>query len=114
MEVTFACKKFPIDQVLRCSFGLSQSQFRLLKLLLSRGELSVEEAANLLGKDRTTVQRSMKSLVQRGLVQRRQYNLENGGYQYHYLPQNKQDIKQRIKEHFEHFSQMVHKELERW
>jgi len=114
MDVTFACKKFPIAQVLRCSFGLNQPQFQLLKLLLAKGELSVEEAARALGKDRTTVQRSMKRLVERGLVKRRQYNLENGGYQYHYLPQDKDAIKRHIQEDFEHFSRLVREEIEQW
>jgi len=114
MELNFACKKFPIDQVLRCSFGLSDPQFRILKVLLAKDERAVEEIARDLGRDRTTVQRNIKVLVAKGLVQRRQYNLENGGYQYHYLPQNKDAMKQRIQDHFAQFSKMVKEEIEQW
>ncbi|MBR9693192.1 MarR family transcriptional regulator [Candidatus Woesearchaeota archaeon] len=114
MELNFACKKFPIDQVLRCSFGLSNPEFRILKVLLSKGEKSVEDVAEILGKDRTTVQRSMKTLVAKGLVKRRQYNLDNGGYQYHYLPQDKAIVKERIQQHFESFAKNVRDEIESW
>jgi len=114
MELMFACKRFPIDQVLRCSFGLSNSEFVILKALLSKGERSVEELAELLGKDRTTMQRAIKPLVEKGLVRRRQYNLDSGGYQYYYLPQDKDAIKAKIQKHFAHFSELVHNEIEKW
>ena len=114
MEVMFACKRFPIDQVLRCSFGLSNPEFTILKALLSKGERSVEELAEMLGKDRTTVQRTIKPLVAKGLVKRWQYNLDGGGYQYHYLPQDKEAIKRRIQEHFDNFSGLVRAEIEKW
>ena len=114
MELNFACKKFPIEQVLRCSFGLSNPEFRILKVLLSKGERSVEEIGDELGKDRTTIQRSIKNLVQKKLVKRKQYNLENGGYQFYYLPQDKEEIKEKIKEHFVQFSSMVREEVEKW
>lgn len=114
IEVNFACKKFPIDQVLRCTFGLSNPEFKILKVLLAQGESSVEEIAKVLGKDRTTIQRAIKGLVRKDLVKRRQYNLESGGYQYYYYPQNKEAIKQRIQKQFERFSQLVHREIENW
>lgn len=114
MEVNFACKRFPIDQVLRCAFGLSNPEFRVLKTLLSRGELSVEEIAKAMGKDRTTVQRAIPGLVKKGLVKRRQYNLETGGYQYHYLPQDRDAIKARIQEQYDNFTRIVREEIERW
>jgi predicted transcriptional regulator len=114
MELNFGCKRFPIDQVLRCSFGLTAPEFAILKTLLSKGELSVEEVATLLGKDRTTIQRAMKSIVAKGLVKRRQYNLDTGGYQYHYLPEDKEQIKQRIQSHFQKFTEMVRDEIEHW
>jgi predicted transcriptional regulator len=114
MDVDFACRRFPIDQVLRCSFGLSNAEFLVMKTLLSRGEKSVEELSTLLGKDRTTVQRTMKPLLAKGLVRRRQYNLESGGYQYGYTPQDREAIKRRIQEHFDHFTRTVNEEIGRW
>lgn len=114
MELNFACKQFPIEQVLRCSFGLSNAEFGVLRKLLSGGERSVEQLAASLNKDRTTVQRAVKPLIEKGLVIRRQYNLENGGYQFFYTAANKEAIKERIHEHFERFSRLVKEEIERW
>jgi len=114
MELTFACRRFPIDQVLRCSFGLSNPEFQVLKALLAKGELAVEDLAAKLGKDRTTIQRAIKPLVAKGLVKRRQYNLESGGYQYYYYTEEKTSIKARIQEHFQHFAGLVKEEIEKW
>lgn len=114
MEINFGCKRFPIEQVLRCSFGLSNPEFQILKVLMSKGELPVEEIADILAKDRTTIQRSIKSLVTKGLVKRRQYNLDSGGYQYHYLPADKEYIKGKVQEHFVKFTNMVRTEIENW
>jgi predicted transcriptional regulator len=113
-EINFACKRFPIDQVLRCSFGLSNPEFLILRALLRSGERSVEELSAELGKDRTTVQRSLKPLVGKGLVRRRQYNLDGGGYQYYYRPEDKEAIKRRIQQHFDRFADTVRAEIERW
>ncbi len=103
-----------MDQVLRCAFGLSNPEFRILKVLLAKGEHAVEEIATALGKDRTTIQRAIKGLVEKQLVKRRQYNLDSGGYVYHYLPQDKEEIKKKVQEHFEGFSKMIKEEIERW
>ena len=113
MELSFACKSFPIAQVLRCSFGLTATEFAVLRLLLN-GERSVEELAKQLGKDRTTIQRAISPLVEKGLVTRRQYNLEGGGYQYYYRAAERETIKRRVSEHFEQFSRVVRSEIEGW
>lgn len=114
MELNFACKRFPIDQILRCAFGLSGTEFTTLKALLKKGDATVEELAEILKKDRTTVQRAMSPLVAKGLVQRRQYNLDGGGYQYSYSPKDKVWIKEQINQHFSNFSEQVKSEVEKW
>ncbi len=113
MDVQFACKRFPIEQVLRCSFGLSTTEYRVLKQLMG-GERSIEELSSILGKDRTTIQRAIKPLIEKGLVRRRQYNLEGGGYQFYYTAIDKERIKSRVNEQFERFANMVRAEIERW
>jgi predicted transcriptional regulator len=114
VEINFACRRFPVEQVLRCSFGLSNAEYRVLRLLLASGELSVEELAGKLAKDRTTVQRTAAFLVRKGLVRRRQYNLEKGGYQYYYNAQDRERIKARVQEQFDRFTRVVREEIERW
>jgi len=114
MEISFACKRIQINQILRCSFGLSAAEFETLRALLKRGESTVEELASALNKDRTTVQRATKPLLAKGLVKRRQYNLESGGYQYSYSPADKDMIKREISKQFSSFSELVQKEIEKW
>ncbi len=114
MEISFACKRFSLDQVLKCSFGLTRAEYAVLKALLRRGESSADVLAKILGKDRTTVQRALASLVKKQVVKRRQYNLSRGGYQYYYRPERHDLLKERVEEQFRSFSRMVWREIEQW
>lgn len=114
MDINFACKKFPINNVLKCSFGLTSTEFEVLKTLLRKDELPVDEIATILSKDRTTIQRSIKPLINKNLIKRKQYNLDGGGYQYYYIPIDKQEIKNRIQTQFKAFTEKVASEIEKW
>lgn len=114
MQLYFACKRIPINQILKCSFGLTSSELETLKILLKKKESSVEEVANKMNKDRTTVQRAIKSLMNKGLCKRRQYNLDGGGYQYYYSSITKEEIKKRISDNFNNFSEMILSKIESW
>jgi len=114
IEINFACKTFPINNVLKCSFGLTTTEFEVLKILLKKNESSVDEIATLLGKNRTTIQRSIKPLINKNLIKRKQYNLDGGGYQYYYSPAHKEEIKKRIRNEFQSFTEKVTNEIEKW
>ncbi|RME54769.1 MarR family transcriptional regulator [Candidatus Woesearchaeota archaeon] len=98
MTLSFSCKKISEKDLLSCAFDLNKTQYSLLVFLLSHERFfSVQEISNKLGLDRTTVQKAMKMLLNKDLVQRAQENLENGGYTYFYKIKNKSEIKQRMK-----------------
>lgn len=114
-NINFACKQFPIDQVLRCSFSLSNAELFVLKQLLkSQKYCAVADIAKTLKKDRTTVQRSLQSLYRKGLLDRHQANLGKGGYYFTYSAKPKGFIKKRVDEYFKHFETVVYSELEKW
>lgn len=115
VAINFACKKFPIDQVLKCSFDLSISELEILKILLKkRGECAINEIVDRVDKDRTTIQRSMQSLYKKDLINRHQINLDKGGYYFVYSSKSKDAIKQRIKDYFSNFESVVIKEIDGW
>ena len=114
-SIVFACKWFPIDQILKCSFDLSHTEMEILKLLVRLGkEADVNEILKYVEKDRTTIQRSMKSLVEKKLVNRRQINLKSGGYVFVYSAKSKEYIKEQIYKNFEKFREVISNEIERW
>ena len=113
--VDFACKKIPLEQVIRCGFGLSKTEYALLKLLLNQEkELDINTISKKLGKDRTTAQRAMKKLVDSGLVFRRQMNIEAGGFQFYYRIKSKEDVKKKAYENFCSWRDLVESELKKW
>ncbi|OVE74900.1 hypothetical protein BVX95_00905, partial [archaeon D22] len=65
-------------------------------------------------KDRTTIQRSIKNLIKKELIHRRQINLESGGYMYYYCINKKDEIKKQIYSNFENWQKKVLDELEAW
>ncbi len=97
--VTFSCKKITGEELMRCSFNLNKTEYNLLIFLLSGNKkYRISEISKDMGLERTTIQKAMKSLVGKGLAKRTQKNLSGGGYVFFYKPDNKDEIKNKMKE----------------
>ncbi|MFH1650375.1 MAG: helix-turn-helix domain-containing protein [Candidatus Woesearchaeota archaeon] len=114
MEIDFACRRVSIEEVVTCAFGLGKGEYAVLRVMLNNGSLTVPELAGKAGKDRSTVQRAIKSLVEKKLVVRHQENLSGGGYVFHYKVRGKHEMKERILENFKGWQSKVLAEIERW
>lgn len=114
MSLNFACKTLSINDIISCSFGLSKAETKVLKRLLSSSAKTAEQIAKLLKKDRTTIQRTLISLLNKKLIIRRQMNLDSGGYTFYYTPIDKEEIKKRILSNFELFKSKLDSELSNW
>ena len=56
--------------------------------------MKVDEIGKIVGKDRSTVQRCLKKLMECGMVKREKKIIENGGgYYYIYLSMNPKELK---------------------
>ncbi len=114
-KIRFACRTFPIEQILKCSFNLNNTEMTLLKHLVSEeDEKDVNELAKKFNKDRSTIQRSLNVLVSKKLINKRQINLESGGYIYVYSSKPKEYIKEKIREVFSNFIDVVAQQVDRW
>ena len=115
VNLDFVCKRVPIAQILRCSFSINRTEIDIMMLLIRENkEMETVEIMKKVGKDKTTVQRAMKSLSEKELVHRKQINLERGGYVFVYYPVSKKYIKERIYKNLELFKENIGKEIERW
>ncbi|MEM4267709.1 MAG: helix-turn-helix domain-containing protein [Candidatus Woesearchaeota archaeon] len=113
--LSFACRKLTVEQLMRCSLGLSSSEIRILKVLInSTSELRIQNLQKSAGRDRSTVQRALNSLHKKGLIRKRQINLERGGYYYLYSALPKQIIKEKIQENFKTFNKSVEYAIEQF
>ncbi len=113
--IDFACKQFNIEEIIKCSLGLTKAEFDIFTFML---EHSVEHDALTISQkkhlDLSTVQRTLKKLVDKGVVGRRQLNLEQGGYVYVYTIKNKKAIREKIHLLLVDWSSKVEKELHSW
>ncbi len=56
-----------IKKILRCAFDLTDLEVNIILMLPPEG-MRVKEIQNILKKDRTTIQKSLKILVDKGLI----------------------------------------------
>ncbi|MEM4735390.1 MAG: helix-turn-helix domain-containing protein [Candidatus Thorarchaeota archaeon] len=78
-----------------CAFGLQRSEIDTYFALLS-GEKSASEISAALSLDRSTVQRALKSLMEKQLVFRNKRSIEGGGYYYTYRAVSTEEIRSQI------------------
>lgn len=113
--IDFACKEFNLNEIIKCSLGLTKADYQLLDYLMKTRENSTtDDLAKKLGLDISTVQRSIKKLYLKKLVQRRQQNLDYGGYTYIYRIEDKKAIKKIIFGIVSNWTEKVEYELDRW
>lgn len=111
--LTFVCRRITLEQLLKCSFGLNQTEVNILKILFKKdSELEINEIK--LDKDRSTIQRSLNNLLNKELIKRRQINLKKGGYYFVYFSMPKDFIKKQLKEHFDNFREKIEQKIDKW
>ncbi len=102
-----------LTDILRMIAGLSQSDLEVYRLLLQeyqkRNEpLTVSEIANIIGKSRSTIERSLMKLLNAGLVERKIALSRSGGYTYVYYPKPVNEVKTKLLEKLEeHYRKVV-------
>ena len=112
---TFACCTISFKDIITCGFELSKGEFAVMMHLLPTGdELTAQEIAEELGKDRTTVQRAVSSLTDKGILRRRQMNRPKGGYTFLYSIRDKERLKERILLMVERWTNEVRHEVTAW
>ncbi|BAP60206.1 MAG: hypothetical protein PWP15_1300 [Methanothermococcus sp.] len=85
-------QKFTIEDLMRCILGLQEIEIRIYFELLNLEEAPVNEIAKKIGRDRTTVQKGLRSLINCGLVEREKVT-ETFGYKYIYRPVEFEKVK---------------------
>ncbi len=97
--VDWRCKKMDSKELIRCTFDLSKTELKIfLYLLKINSSIPSVDIAKEIDLDRTTIQKSLKKLLEKGIVDRRQNNLDNGGYVFLYSVKQKNQLKDQMKE----------------
>lgn len=114
--IDFACKRFVIDDIVKCAFGLTRSEFEVFKLLADSPEEEFVSSliAKKLSLDISTVQRALKKLYDQDVLFRGQSNFTGGGYEYSYTLKNTDYVRKKIHSILKNWLNRVDDELTTW
>jgi predicted transcriptional regulator len=113
--IDFACRRFDLEEVIRCGLGLSRTDYKILKHLVETGEtIDSKSISGILKIDLSTAQRSLKKLRELELLKRQQVNLPSGGYNLKYSSVEKEEISKILESIVDGWSKKVKAELINW
>ncbi len=114
--IDFACRVFLLDEIIKCSLGITKADFKVMDFLVKNSEehFTTEELAKKLSLNLTTIQRAVKKLYEQKVLERKQNNLDNGGYVFIYKIVSKRAVKQIILEIIDKWKANVETALEKW
>ncbi len=80
--IDFACKKFDLKEVIRCSLNFTKTEFKILEYLMenSNKKFTTQEISKIFKIGLSTSQKAINEINKKGLIKRGQKNLEKGGY----------------------------------
>lgn len=100
------------SDVLSCVFGIQDHESRTYLALLDATGSTAEELAADLDRDRSNVNRSLTTLMEKGLVERERRLLDSGGYVYQYAAVPLPTAKERMHAAVDEWSEQVHDRID--
>lgn len=100
------------QHVLACVFGIQRHESRTYLVLLDNPGSTVAELADILERDRSNVNRSLTTLLEKGLVERERRLLDPGGYVYQYTATPLPEAKGMLHEALDEWAETVHKRID--
>lgn len=114
--IDFACKKFNLEEVMRCILNLSKSELKILRVFISNKNLflNTQEIQSKTTLDLTTIQRAVKKIYSLGIIERGQTNLSSGGYVFNYRLKSKAEIRNKVISLVDNWAEKVGREFDKW
>jgi len=101
------------DEIMRCALGVRTTEMEAYCAIVSAGASTVQEVAERLGKSRSTAQRLLLNLVEKGLAAREERLIGLGGYQYVYRALPPERMRAAIEETLKLWYERMLSELDR-
>ncbi|XVH32845.1 helix-turn-helix domain-containing protein [Haloferacaceae archaeon DSL9] len=98
--------------VLSCVFGIQDHESRTYLVLLDHPETTVTDLAATLDRDRSNVNRSLTTLLEKGLAERQRRLLEPGGYVYQYRAVPIEEAKTMLHDALDDWVTAVHERID--
>jgi len=114
--IDFACKKFNLNEIIKCSLNLTKLEFTMLEFLIKKDNkwFSANDISKKLGIGLSTTQKGVKKLNEKNVLLQRQENIPGGGYYFVYKMTNKHKLKRNILIIVQNWTKKVESELNQW
>lgn len=112
MEELMIADELEFQHVLECVFDVQEHESRTYLALLDAPGSTVAELAEDLERDRSNINRSLGTLVEKGLAERERRLLDAGGYVYQYTAVPLPEARERMHEAVEEWSAQVHERID--
>lgn len=112
MEELMIADELEFQHVLECVFDVQKHESRTYLALLDAPGSTVAELAEDLERDRSNINRSLGTLVEKGLAERERRLLDAGGYVYQYTAVPLPEARERMHEAVEEWSAQVHERID--
>ena len=99
------------DHILACVFGIQDHEGRTYLTLVDHPGSTVAELAAILDRDRSNVNRSLTTLRDKGLIERRRRLLDAGGYVYQYTALPIPDARAKLHAALDDWVESVHEAI---
>jgi predicted transcriptional regulator len=100
------------NELLKCALGIKTPEIQAYCLLVNKGPISIQEATNDLNKSRSTAQRLLQNLVEKGLATREEQLIGLGGYRFVYRAVPPEILKETIAEILQKWYHKMLRELD--
>lgn len=100
------------EELMRCALGIKTTEIRAYCVLVNKGPLTINGAAELMGKSRSTAQRILQNLVEKGLAIRNEELIGLGGYKFRYRPVPPEILKASIRDALDRWYEKMISELD--
>jgi len=101
-----------LDEVMACVFSIQTHEVRTYEALLDHPGSTVEELADVLDRDRSNVNRSLSTLREKGLADRRRRLLDGGGHVYQYSATPLEEARELMHETLDEWAAYVHERID--
>ncbi|WP_101298082.1 helix-turn-helix domain-containing protein [Halegenticoccus soli] len=112
MEELIGTSDPSFQHVLACVFGIQNHESRTYLALLDNPGSTVAELADRLDRDRSNVNRSLTTLLEKGLARRERRLLDPGGYVYQYTATPLPEAKEMLHETLDEWVENVHERID--
>ena len=100
------------QEIIKCALGIKRTEIQAYCILVNKGPITIQEATDFLGKSRSTSQRLLQNLVEKGLATREEELIGLGGYKYVYKPIPPERLNETISRNLDSWYQKMQSELE--